>query len=137
MMDHDVYLKDIIHESHTNEKVCDWDYMKVDGFDVRIYYKQQDIIGTGFDFYAVKYIGCISNEATKLDEWNENYCYVDCMFRGIACFNGIRHLYYGDEKTDNYGYHYYANLTMISYSLIYLKDLERRYCREYKEYKLK
>jgi hypothetical protein len=36
---------------------------------------------------------------------------------GTAYFDGIRHLYYGDKNTDNFGYYYYANLQMIADTL--------------------
>ena len=101
-----VYLKDIRHECHKNEEVCKWEFLKVKDCEVRIYYKHSEEKGMGFNFYAVEKTGHVCNAETEKDEWHKDYCDVECVFQGIAYFDGIRHLYYGDEKTENFGYHY-------------------------------
>lgn len=127
----DIYLKDIRHEYHKDEEVCKWEYLQIKYFDVRIYYKANEEKGLGFNFYAIEKTGHVCNEQTKKDEWHKDYCMVDCVFQGIAYFDGIRHLYYGDEKTENFGYHYYPDLEMITDSLKGLRELEKKYCRDF------
>ena len=126
-----IYLKDIRPELHNGEEVCSWDFLQVKDYDVRIYYKPSEEGGLGFDFYAIEKTGHECNTETQKDEWNKEYCNVECVFQGIAYFDGIRHLYYGDKKTENYGYHYYANLEMIAGALLELRELEKKYCRDY------
>jgi len=127
----DVYLKDIRHEYHKDEEVCKWKFLQIKDCEVRIYYKPNEEKGLGFNFYAVEKTGHVCNNETKKDEWHKDYCYVECVFKGIAYFDGIRHLYYGDEKTENFGYHYYANLEMIASAILGLRELEKKYCRDY------
>ena len=123
----DVYLKDIRYE---DEKVCEWEFLQVTDL-VRIYYKPSDEKGMGFKFYAVETTGHVCNDETEKDEWHKEYCNVECVFQGIAHFDGIRHLYYGDEKTENFGYHYFANLEMIASAILRLRELEKKYCSDY------
>jgi len=127
----DVYLKDIRHEYHKNEAVCEWKFLEVENTTVRIYYKASEEKGMGFNFYAIKKTGHICNSKTEKDKWHKDFCDVECVFQGIAYFDGIRHLYYGDKKTENYGYHYYANLEMIASAILRLRELEKKYCRDY------
>jgi hypothetical protein len=119
------------YESHKNEEVWEWEFLQVQGYDVRIYFKPNEKKGLGFNFYAVEKVGHECNAETKKNEWHKDYCDVECLFRGVAYFDGIRHLYYGDEKTDNFGYHYYANLEMMSSAILVLRELEKKYCRDY------
>jgi len=127
----DVYLKDIRHEYHKDEAVCDWQFLQIKDCEVRIYYKPSEKKGMGFNFYAVEKIGYVCSAETEKDEWHKDYCDVECLFQGVAYFDGIRHLYYGDEKTENFGYHYCANLEMIVSSILGLRELEKKYCRDY------
>jgi hypothetical protein len=127
----DVYLKDIKHEYHPKENVCEWEFLEIKDSESRIYFKPNKDKGLGFDFYAINKTGHVCNEQTEKDRWDKEYCMVECVFRGIAYFDGIRHLYYGDEKTENYGYHYYADLEMIADTVKGLRELEKKYCRDY------
>ena len=125
----DFLLKDIRHEYHKDERICDWEYLEFED-DCRVFFKPSDEKGMGFNFYAVEKIGHHCNEHTEKNKWDENYCMVECLFNGIAYFDGIRHLYYGDKQTDNYGYHYYAGLERMIGALKILRQLEARYCRD-------
>lgn len=125
-----VYLKDITHE-RTNEEVCEWEFFQVPNRDVRIYFKAEKENGLGFLFYAFEKTGHVWNEYTKKDDWHKEYCIGECVVQGNAFFDGIRHLYYGDEKTDNFGYHYYADLEMIADTINALRVLEKKFCRDY------
>jgi hypothetical protein len=119
-----VYFKDITHEGR---KVCELPFIDVQETDVRVYY-DPSAVGLGFDFYAVYKTGYECNEVTDKNEWDERYCRVECVFRGVAYSDGIRHLYYGDKVTDNFGYHYYPNLEVILAAILTLRELEKKYC---------
>ena len=54
----------------------------------------------------------------------------EILFCGTAYFDGIRHLYMGDEQTENYGYHYYPSLLDNIASLKVLRELEEEFCRD-------
>jgi hypothetical protein len=94
-------------------------------FDV-IDYGEEKNKKSGFEFIALECFGYV------LDGKNEYYfsptSSVAVVVEGIAYFDGVRHLYYGNEKTDNYGYHYYPNLSKIIKVLEELKKLEEKYC---------
>ena len=128
----EIYLKDIKHEYHKDERVCDWDFIEVQNHNVRVYYKPNKKIGLGFDFYAVKNDGGVCTSENEKDDWNADSCFAICLFQGIAYFDGIRHLYMGDEATDNFGYHYYAGLETNIETLKVIRELEKKYCRDFK-----
>ena len=73
----------------------------------------------GFHFYCCELVG--SSEIFCLTE-------VSCIFYGVAYFDGVRHLYFGDEGTDNFGYLYYPKLDLINSMLQCLKMLEKKFC---------
>jgi hypothetical protein len=120
----ETYLKDIKHEYSKNERICDWDFIEVSNPNVRVYYKPNEEVGLGFEFYAV--------ESIEYDEdnWNIELCRVTCLFQGVAYYDGIRHLYMGDEFTDNFGYHFLPNLKSNIETLRVFLDLEKKYCRD-------
>lgn len=47
---------------------------------------------------------------------------------GKMYFDGIRHLYFWEEFTNNYGYFHYADIEKISLALSEIKKLEKKYC---------
>ena len=101
---------------------------------IRLYYEVRTYDGTkkdrvGFEFIALVCTGWVcdgKNEYSFSPESN-----VEVIIKGTALFDGIRHLYYGSEETDNYGYHYYPNLLDIIGVLKELRKLEELYCNEY------
>lgn len=127
----ETYLKDIKHEYEIDERVCDWIFIQSSNHDVRVYYKPNKEIGKGFNFYAIENIGGICNPEYDIDDWNENSCFVVCLFHGVAYSDGIRHLHMGDKLTDNFGYHYYANLESNIETLKIIRELEKKYCLYY------
>ena len=118
-----VLLKDIRHESFSSS-ICAWDYLPIPESETRLFFKPSEESGMGFHFYAVERMAFYD------DKWDANNDVVECVVQGTAYFDGIRHLYYGDEQTDNYGYHYCANLEMIINTLATLKILEKTFCRD-------
>jgi len=121
------YLKDIKHDRFSEERVCDWDFIDIPDVGCRLYYKQSGEIGLGFYFYALESEGRID---LKEGEWHPDCELVSCVVTGMGYFDGIRHLYYGDEQTDNYGYHYYATVGMVIRVLDELSKLEDKFCRD-------
>jgi len=124
------YLKDIKHELHPEDNVSDWDFVYFPDKPSRLYYKPFEGDGQGFCFYAVESVGRVVSQQGEDDHWNKDLCIVECIVSGVAYFDGIRHLYYGDENTSNYGYHYYPNLEMIIETITALRFLEKKYCRD-------
>ena len=129
-MMNETYLKDIKHERYKTERICDWDFIEVSS-DARVYYKPKQEVGTGFDFYAVENIGGVCTPEYENDNWDADSCIVLCVFQGIAYFDGVRHLYMGDEVTDNFGYHYYPTIETNIEALKAIRELEKKYCRDY------
>lgn len=79
--------------------------------------------GYGFDFLCVKWTGSYSDAPQWSDETN-----VSIICHGSAAFDGIRHIYFGND--DESGYIYYPELTSITKILDSLQVLERLYCEE-------
>ena len=117
----EVLIKDIRHEYVENERLCEWKNIVLNG-DMRLFYQRLDEERSGFYFY------CIERTSYGLDEWGGETDTGHCVFNGIAYFDGIRHLYYGDAQTDNFGYHYYPSLENLIVALAALRDLEKAYC---------
>jgi len=126
-------LKDIRHTYNKDERICDWSFIEIFNKRIRVYYKPNEEIGLGFDFYAVENIGGYCTDEYKKDKWSINSCFIQCLFTGIARFDGIRHLYMGDDVTNNFGYHYYANIEGNIETLRVIRELEKKYCRDYQE----
>lgn len=126
----EIYLKDIKHEYNKDERVCDWEFIECKDSSVRVYYKSNKEIGLGFRFYAVENLGCASVPETENNEWHPEYACVECVYQGVAYFDGIRHLYMGANETNNFGYHYYANLETNIEALKVIRELEKKYCRD-------
>ena len=122
----DVFLRDVFIDGI---QICELDYVQVCE-SARLYYMPSDTIGNGFRFYAVERVGSLINNDTDTEAWNKDSTLVDCIVNGVAYFDGVRHLYYGDEKTDNYGYHYYPNLSMICKTIVELRVLEQTFCKD-------
>lgn len=123
-------LKDI---KYNGELIHLWQFVDVKSSarqpDQRLYYKV-DEDGNGFDFYSVMW-ACCSADHDK-DMWNLESVEVECGIHGNARFDGIRHLFWGDDQTNNYGYHYYAHIPDEIAVLQALRELEVKYCRDYK-----
>lgn len=71
--------------------------------------------GTGFEFI------CFQQDDPEHDE-------IEMIVNGSAYFDGIRHLYFGDEKSDNCGYFNYPNLSVLSDVMNLLKELKVKHC---------
>ena len=123
-------LGTLIHEYYTAQRIYDWDFKETSDR-IRLYYKP---IGTrdkgGFYFYGVEATGNYHNPDGEDEVWHPERTFAECFYKGVAFFDGIRHLYLGANETDNYGYHYYPELTDHIKFLTALKELEDKYCRK-------
>lgn len=99
-------------------------FIQVSDF-IRLYYLETECNG-GFHFMAVEWTG---NDAGK-DTWT-NDTYVDILIHGWSAFDGVRHLYFGDERTDNEGYFNYPNIQSLLDLMAALNGLQSKYCRDF------
>jgi len=124
-----VLLKDIKHD--LDGEITDWPFVENAKQEVRVYYKADDgDLPSGFCFYCVAITAEYSTEREAMaDKWSPAHTAVECLFRGVAYFDSIRHLYVGDEQTDNAGYLYYPDLDKMVAALRMLRKLERKFCQ--------
>lgn len=106
----------------SGELIINWEKIATEKW--ALYYKVSDLSGqTGFAFMSVQWV------ANDDPIWNENTL-VEVMFHGVAYFDGIRHMYFGSEQTDNYGYDNYPNINIYIEILKSIRDLEKKHCRD-------
>lgn len=72
--------------------------------------------GNGFEFICYR----------QTDLTNDD---IVMVVNGLAYFDGIRHLHFGDEKSDNYGYFNYPKMPVLIQIMNKLRELELKYCR--------
>lgn len=124
----EIYLADLIYDG---ENVCAWPFIATVGGGERVYYSVNEGGDNGFRFYAVENTGrLMSNGGDLLAEWTPSHTHAECLFHGCGYFDGVRHLYMGDEKTENEGYQFYPDFKVLSEVLGILRDLEIKYCRD-------
>ncbi len=123
----EVYLSTIKYPE-TQELIHKWGY--VESGEIRCYISPNNNPGDGFYFYVVERISCIIDNEHPQDHWTPELCMVECIFHGSASFDGIRHLYMGDEATENYGYLYCPDIDTITKALSIIKNLESMLCRD-------
>lgn len=114
-----LYLSDFKYQ---NEDVNDW--RKVTFDDYIIFFKLDSYgDGVGFKFTSCQIIGSDGDDLNKK--------LIEPLFHGWAAFDGIRHLYLGDDDVyDNYGYLNYPNVAKLSKLLENLSILEKLHCRD-------
>jgi hypothetical protein len=112
----------------TNEaKVLGNAFIKIDDW-CRLYYAPKEE-RSGFDFCVIQVTQASGFDEpdpfTKPDTQGEVVC------RGYGFFDGVRHLYFGAEESDNEGYLYYPNLQKLVRIFTSLWRLEEAYCTEH------
>jgi hypothetical protein len=115
----------VMNELNPPIKVEDCENIRLAEDKVRIYY-QLKTPGNGFYFYACEWAG---SGVEWGDHWGDS-TYVKCLFHGVAMFDGIRHLYMGDEATETENYIDYPNTQNLAEVFKNLKVLEEKYCSE-------
>lgn len=117
-----VLLKDI---KYGEELICDWPFVGSDVSSlIRVYYRLESA-GNGFYFYSMKCTG-----GKMIAGWDPDSTLVECLYSGQAYFDGVRHLYMGDEFTDNYGYDHCPSLKGHIEILTIVSQLVEKYCKE-------
>jgi hypothetical protein len=114
----ELWLDDFKYEN--DENVNEW--RKVTFDDYIIFFKL-DPSGdkSGFDFTSCQIIGSDGHDLNKK--------LIEPLFWGYAAFDGIRHLYLGDDKQyNNYGYLNYPNVIKLAKVLEKLSILEKLHC---------
>ena len=88
--------------------------------DHRLFYKN-DEDRSGFEFISVRYYGG--------DKWTD-YTEVEILFSGVAYWDGIRHIWFGDEDTEIDPY-WYSCEDMQEYIDLFqeLQNLTKIHCR--------
>jgi len=109
-------------ETNPHTKVKDCQFEAIDE-DTRVYYRAEDG-KNGFVFYACHVV------SHSGEVWNYEQSKVECLFWGVARFDGARRLYVGDGVTGAEGYLYYPDLNQLSAILLKVKELETRFCQE-------
>lgn len=106
--------------------------------EIRLYYKplESDEDRIGFEFSVVEWTsgqGLRNFDGDLLADPEaeaEAEAEAQVLFCGIAYFDGVRHLYMGDEQSDNYGYLYYPDLKKIVLIMEALERLVTEHCME-------
>lgn len=112
----------------SKEFIKDWKIIQTDRFQLHYKVKEEnDGLDAGFDFYAIEFVEGDFDDDDVLYLPNDRTI-VDCIFHGIAYWDGIRHFYVGDEQTSNYGYLYCLDISTLQEALSVLQELEDKYC---------
>ncbi|MDH3324019.1 MAG: hypothetical protein OEL89_00110 [Candidatus Peregrinibacteria bacterium] len=117
----DLEIEQISHPMN-KKKIEKWKYLEVENTFFWIWYDPIDLNEKqGFYFYV-----------TEIITWdiNNKPSTFSCLFYGVAYWDGIRHLYMGDDQMNNYGYLYYPHLKDINDVLKELIKIKKIYCRE-------
>ncbi len=113
------------------EPVLEWEYVQHNY--LFVFYKPHEKTTNnewhGFNFVSLEIIGYHSDELLLFPE-----NYVEILYWGSAYFDGVRHLYFGDKETENYGYTYYPSLKDHIKILKIIHELEATYCSGTDEY---
>jgi hypothetical protein len=94
----------------------------------RVYWRERERISdtpSGFDFVAVSWVQCDGEEE---DQWGAS-CEVDPLFRGVAYWDGLRHLWAGGDDNER-GYVYYLSAAEAAAIFRIVAELERRFCAD-------
>lgn len=126
-------MSDPIESAKTLEElgIATWQEIAIDDRDCKLFWKDiypPDEDCDGFDFHCVHFAWSEAN--------NENVHY-ETLFKGVAYFDGVRHLYFGSEETDNYGYLYYCDVPQLIKALQQLDLLVVEKCKYVREERAK
>lgn len=105
--------------------------------DIRLWWKLQDPNESagagkhyGFWFYAganVQGSPLEPGQPVPDDIWYGDEVQIECVFHGIAYYDGLRHLWMGDKRSSNEGYLYYADVRDLIEVLKAIDALEQRF----------
>jgi hypothetical protein len=105
--------------------------------DIRLYYELMDRNESaaspdkrvGFRFYAARYVSAhpTREQFNETDSWAMDGVEIEGVFHGTVYYDGLRHLYMGDERSDNEGYLYYADVRDLIKVFETLDAMEQKY----------
>lgn len=132
----ELLLKDVVYENCPDDKVFDWPFLPVDkvSCDWRLYYKRQECFSCcdsecdkkhGFYFTALEWAGNNAHEPM----WSGNTT-VEVTYWGVAMFDGIRHVFFGNEHSNDRGYQNYPKPITHLRIWLTLEYLSKQFCRE-------
>lgn len=133
-------LYETIKNDYPNELIKDWEFIKISP-NCRLHFKpiiwEKNEFG-GFYFHSVHWTGnSCTRDYDKNDYFTAPEVTAETLLYGIAQFDGIRHLYFGTEESENEGYFYYPDLDIINKIMIELVKLEQKYCNSADKRELK
>lgn len=114
------------------KKVKDWKQFRFKRDWVRLFYKPCPG-GHGFKFVVLEVVSMSQTDSDKScnrDPFSdsEEGVEIEIVIHGMAMFDGVRHLYYGHDESENYGYHYYPDVMEMVEILTAIASLEKTYC---------
>lgn len=123
-----ILLKDFRHDDKS--LIMEWNKVSVRQY--TIFHRVRDDFGApgneadrlGFHFYVVHPIS--SPSGSDWDALTDGDIEVLVDAKGVAYFDGLRHIYHHPERD---GYGYYVDTKGMSQVFSALRDLEERYCR--------
>lgn len=110
-------------------KIHTWQHLDIpeeNNMGVRLYFKPNGD-NNGFNFFILE-ITCLEYLA---DAWDLEKTEVEVLFHGTAYFDGVRHLHFGHQSTDNEGYFFYPNFNLYKKCFDEIEKLEEQYCQDY------
>jgi hypothetical protein len=99
-----------------------WEFVDISD-EIRLYFRLKDDKEQGFDFKCVEFTASSGNFKSH---WDDPELRVQIVVDGIACFDGLRHLYWGHPTEP--GYLYYPDAKSLVLIAAGLSELEKRYC---------
>ena len=111
MNDHSKSLADLGVEN--------WDRQQINSDDLLLIKWESE--GRDFEFMCVEWVCGPATDRDGKQRAPEEY---EVVFHGQAHFDGVRHLWFGHEKTENEGYLYYPDLDFIMRAFAMLKEHE-------------
>jgi len=127
MEEKEYLLQEITHDYDANKPIHDWQFKEISK-EVRLYFKTDKDKGFGFCFYAVERVSHIHKENAK--DWGKDCTTVQCIFRGWATFDGVRHMNMGIENSKMYGYMNYPDIETCAKVLQEIREMEVKYCNQ-------
>lgn len=123
------FYREILND-YPKELVHTWEYIKI-GKDCRLHYKTIKYNDKIYGFYFHSVLWCGNDwvkEYDDKDNFEKKNVIAETLLHGISNFDGIRHLYFGSEQSENKGYFYYPDLDLLNKIIIELAKLEKECC---------
>jgi hypothetical protein len=94
-------------------------------FCVKPFNQPKEERGGGFEFYS------LTARGQEIFEHGKGDMEYEVIAHGSAYWDGMRHLYFGHEKTGNYGYLFWHKKAEILWTIEMISKYGEIYCREF------